>query len=220
MFLDRWTSPYESVQLRVKLSALTWKPLVMTLDAHIANFAMHIHFLDMLESPISRQDQLLHFIPSLNHRQLATRVKFDMTLLEAIEAVQTRAANNSIHDLVIPRNPPRSGSQPRTLATGLNEMNINDDEAEEEEDEEDDYNDDDDTLNAMQGGRGTQMRGGRRGRTPARGGHGRRGGRGTGFGSGGQSLSPQQLEWFRNNKYIQCGQEGHYKRDCPQATGG
>jgi hypothetical protein len=107
----------------------------MTLDAHIANFATHIHFLDMLESPISRQDQLMHYIRSLHHRQLATRVKFDTTLLEAIEAVQTRAANSSIHNLVIPRNPPRSGSQPRTLATGLDVMTINEDDAEDEEDE-------------------------------------------------------------------------------------
>jgi hypothetical protein len=135
----------------------------MTMDAHIANFATHIHFLDMLESPISRQDQLLHFIQSLNHRQVATRVKFDMTLLKAIEAVQTCAANNSIHDLVILRNPPHSGSQPRTLVTGLNEMNIYDDEADEEKDEEDDYNEDDDTLNAMQGERSTHMCGGRNG---------------------------------------------------------
>jgi hypothetical protein len=110
MFLERFTSPYKLVQVRVKLTTLVWKPSVMTLDAHIANFATHIHFLDMLGSPISRQDQLLHFIRSLNQRQLATRVKFDMTLLEAIEAVQTRAANNLIHDLVTPRNPPRSGA--------------------------------------------------------------------------------------------------------------
>jgi hypothetical protein len=220
MFLDRWTSPYESVQLRVKLSALTWKPAVMTLDAHIANFATHIHFLDMLESPISRQDQLLHFIRSLNNRQLATRVKFDMELLDAIEAVQTRAANNSIHDLVIPRNPSRNGPPPRTLASGLNEMNIDADEEAEEEEEEEEYQDDDDTLNAMQGGRGTQMRGKSGGRTPARGGRGGRGGRSAGRGSGGQSLSPQQLEWFRSSKCIQCGQDGHFKRDCPQATGG
>ena len=59
----------------------------MTLDAHIASFATHIHFLDMLQSPISRQDQLLHFIMSLNSRQLTTCVRFDMTLLQAIEAV-------------------------------------------------------------------------------------------------------------------------------------
>jgi hypothetical protein len=58
MFLNRWTSPYGSLQLRVKLSAMTWKPSAMTLDAHIADFATHIHFLDMLESPISRHDQL------------------------------------------------------------------------------------------------------------------------------------------------------------------
>jgi hypothetical protein len=97
----------------------------MTLNAHIASFATHIHFLDMLESPISRQDQLLHFIRSLNSRQLATRVKFDMNLLQVIEAVQTRAANNSIHDLVIPRNPKSGGpSGSRGLAAGLHKMNI------------------------------------------------------------------------------------------------
>jgi hypothetical protein len=73
MFLDRFTAPYESVQVSVRLTALVWKPSVMTLDAHIASFATHIHFLDMLESPISRQDQLLHFIRSLHSRQLATQ---------------------------------------------------------------------------------------------------------------------------------------------------
>ena len=87
MFLTRFTSPYKSVQVRVRLTALLWKPSAMTLDAHIASFATHIHFLDMLQSPISRQDQLLHFIRSLNSRQLTTCVRFDMTLLQAIEAV-------------------------------------------------------------------------------------------------------------------------------------
>jgi hypothetical protein len=185
----------------------------MTLDAHIASFATHIYFLDMLESPISRLDQLLHFIRSLNSRQLATRFKFDMNLLQAIEAVQTRAANNSIHDLVIPRNPTRSRGPSRSkgLAAGLHEMNLEDEEGTEDDEEEayDDYDDQDDSLNAIQ--RGGPSRGGSSGR----GGRGGRGASKTSRGAGGRSLTPQQLEWYRSHKCIQCGQEGHFKRDCP-----
>jgi uncharacterized membrane protein YgcG len=145
-----------------------------------------------------------------------------MTLLQAIEAVQTRAANNSIHDLVIPRNPPRQGPSTNRIGTGLHEMNLNDDEDDndEEDNEEpyDDYDDNDDSLNAIRSG---PSRGGRGGRTSrgGRGGGGRTGGR-----SGGRTLTPQQLEWFREQKCIQCGQSGHFKRDCPvvksPSTGG
>jgi hypothetical protein len=80
----------------------------MTLDAHIAEFQNHVHFLAILNSPISKDDQLLQFIRSLTkHRDLATRVKFNMKRDEAIQAVQARSANNSVHDLVVPRNHPR-----------------------------------------------------------------------------------------------------------------
>jgi hypothetical protein len=76
----------------------------------------------------SQHDQLLHSILALHQRQLATRAKcqFDVTLLKAIEAVQTRVDNNSIHDQVTPRTPPRSGAPDgsRGLTTGLHEMNI------------------------------------------------------------------------------------------------
>jgi hypothetical protein len=103
-FLKRFISEYESVQLRIKLSKLEWKPSVMTLDAHITEFQNHVHYLAILDSPISKDDQLLQFIRSLTkHRDLATRVKFHMTMDEAIQAVQARAANNSVHELVVQR---------------------------------------------------------------------------------------------------------------------
>jgi hypothetical protein len=63
-----------------------------------------------------------------------------MNLLQAIKAVQTQAANNSIHDLVIPRNPKTGGpSGSRGLAAGLHEMNLeHEDDSEEDEEAYDD----------------------------------------------------------------------------------
>jgi hypothetical protein len=55
-FLTRFTSEYKSIQLRIKLGKLEWKSSVMTLDAHIAEFQNHVHFLAILNSPISKDD--------------------------------------------------------------------------------------------------------------------------------------------------------------------
>jgi hypothetical protein len=113
-----------------------------------------------------------------------------------------------------PATPTRSGgpSGSKGLAAGLHEMNLEpEDDTEDDEDEPyDNYDDQDDSLNAIQ--RGGPSRGGRGGRS-GRGGRGA--GKTTGRGAGGRSLTPQQLEWYRNHKCIQCGQEGHFKRDCP-----
>ena len=73
------------------------------------------------ESPRDQGKDKFHLNRSLNQGQQAARVIFDMTLLEAIEVVQPRTTNNSIHDLVTPRTPPRSGApgSSRGLSTGL-----------------------------------------------------------------------------------------------------
>ncbi len=121
-FLERFTSEYKSVQLRIKLGKLSWKLSTMTLDAHIAEFQNMVHFLAILNSPVSKDDQLLQFIRSLSfHRDLATRVKFDMTRDQAIKAMQTRAVNNSIHDLIVPRNPRNK----HTYGNTLNNLSLN-----------------------------------------------------------------------------------------------
>ncbi len=129
-FLDRFTSAFEAVQIRIKIQKLEWKPATMDLNAHIANFQNHLHYLAILDSPLSKDDQILHFIRSLNRRDLATRVKFDMTIDEAIRAVQNRAANNSIHDLVVPRTHGRTGGHKQ--GPYLNNLNLDDDDEEDE----------------------------------------------------------------------------------------
>ena len=197
----------------------------MTLDAHIAEFRNICNFLAILNSPVAEDDQLLQFIRSLSfHRDLATRVKFNMTMDEAIKAVQTRAANNSIHDLIVPRTPRNKqifGGHANNLSItpGTPTQGEDDDLLAALEDGEFDYligdNDDednDDSLNAI----GSGGRGGGRGR--GRGGRGAgRGGRGAGRGTR-STMSAQQLEWFKDQKCIQGGQAGHFKRDCPNKT--
>jgi hypothetical protein len=172
----------------------------MTLDAHIAEFQIHVHYLDILDSPLSKDDQLLQFIRSLKHRDLATRIKFDMTMEQAIKAVHTRAASSfdpSIHDPVVPCNHPRHDG--KRNGPSLNNLNVNDEEEEllnALEDGEfeyllDDNEDDDDTLNAI----GSGCHGGVRGRD--RGGRGGGRGRGAGRGTGRPTMTPQQLEWYK-----------------------
>jgi hypothetical protein len=101
----------------------------MNLDAHIANFQNHLHYLAILDSPLSKDDQILHFIRSLKRWDLATRVKFDMTIDEAIRAVQNRAANNSIHDLFVPRTQGRTGGHRQ--GANLNNLNLDEDDEDE-----------------------------------------------------------------------------------------
>jgi hypothetical protein len=118
-FLDRFTSQFEAVQIRIQIQKPEWKPAVMELDAHIANIQNHLHYLTILDSPLSKDDQILHFIRSLNKRDFATRVKFDITMDEAIRAVQNRVANNSIHDLVVLRNPRGHQQSPPLNTTSI-----------------------------------------------------------------------------------------------------
>jgi hypothetical protein len=179
----------------------------MTLDAHIADFQNHVHYLTILDIPISKDDQLLQFIRSLTkHRDLATRVKFHMTMDEAIQTVQARAANNFVHDLVVPRNHPcYDGKQ---NGPSLNNLSLNT--PSQKEDEEllnaleagdfdhllDENEDEDDTLNAI----GSGGRGGGRGC-----GRGSRGGgreRGAGRGAARPTMTAQQLEWLKAQKCI------------------
>ena len=209
MFLDRFTPPHEAVRIQNGLTSLVWKPAVISLNAHILIFATQIHFLDMLESPLSQQDQIIQFIRSLNSRQLATRVKFDMTLLEAIKAVQRRATKPFRHDFT----PHNRGQSSRRLTAVLNELNL--DKEEGNGDDEDLYydakeEDEENTLNAIR-------------RAISQGNHGGQGDR-TGDVHGskhssreqrrGYIMTPQQQEWYRNKKCITCGQEGHFKRNC------
>jgi hypothetical protein len=135
----------------------------------------------MLESPLSQQDQILQFIRSLNSRQLATRVKFDMTLLEAIKAVQTRATKPFSHDHVTPRN---LGQSSRRLTAVLNELNL--DKEEGNGDDEDLYydakeEDEENTLNAIR-------------RAISQGNHGGRGDRTGGVHGSNRSSKEQQLQ--------------------------
>ena len=96
--LDRFKSEFGAVLVRIPMQKLAWKPAVMDLDAHIANFQIHLHYLTILQSPLATDDQIVHFIRSLNKRDLATRVKFNMAMNDAIRPVPDLPANHLYPD--------------------------------------------------------------------------------------------------------------------------
>jgi hypothetical protein len=51
--LDRFKSEFGAVLVRIPMQKLAWKPAVMDLDAHIANFQIHLHYLTLLQSPLA-----------------------------------------------------------------------------------------------------------------------------------------------------------------------
>ena len=51
--LYRFLSEFGAGQIRIPLQKLAWKPAVMDLDALIANFQIHLHYLTILKSPLA-----------------------------------------------------------------------------------------------------------------------------------------------------------------------
>ncbi len=245
LFLEEMKQPDEAIAIRMELEKISllnsrgYRDYVYRIQTAMAK-------LENIGAPLSLTDQLMKFSKGLlSQPKLYMAAPLDAPSLKVAMSKVTNKFNSLELKASLEGKPgldeQRGRGQHRQRRNDEQLYALDDDEeypAEEEDYEEgeqpwDDEEDYDGDLAAV------QMRGvGRRGRGRGRGGRfgaGRgRGGRGRGPGGPGRGqpggargrgvkgrvLTPQQLEWYNDQRCVLCGSKDHYAADCPNPAQG